>query len=364
MRLGTLLREAWATTWAAKVSSTLIAVVVAAMCVASIVTVGRSAAAAAEVAARMEQAGARRLTVIDTRAGEFVNERTRAVVQGLSTVETAVALGAPFDAVNGLVGPGGTRVPVWPVIGDPAKVGTLVRGRAPQPGEALVSVSALRSLSLEHPVGVLATPDGLQQFPIVGAYAALPPFEDAAAGAIVAAPEGTPGRELRVVITDVTAARASVSSILGVLSPPDPQGVQIESPTGIAQTAQDLNAQLSGFGRTLLLLILGAGGFFVAAVVLADVLVRRRDLGRRRTLGITRSDLVRLVAARALIAAVLGASAGCVAGGLANGFTGSPTPADFVVGIGVLACLVAAIAALPPAAYAARLDPVRVMRTP
>ena len=41
-----------------------------------------------------------------------------------------------------------------------------------------------------------------------------------------------------------------------------------------------------------LLLILGAGAFFVSIVVLADVLIRRRDLGRRRTLGIGRGDLI------------------------------------------------------------------------
>lgn len=364
MRLGSLLREAWATTWASKVSSLLILVVVAAMCLASIVTVGRSAAAAAEVAARMEKAGARRLSVIDTRDGGFVNARTLDVVAGLNTVESANALGLPFDAVNGVIGQGGVKVPVWPVLGDVAQVGDLVRGRTPQPGEAWVSVSVLRSLGLAEPVGYLTSSDGLRQYPIVGSFTARSPFEDTAAGAIVSAPSGTPGRELRVVISDVTFARASVSSILSILAPPDPQGVQIESPTAIAQTAQDLNAQMSGFGRTLLLLILGAGGFFVAAVVLADVLIRRRDLGRRRTLGITRTDLIGLVAARALLAAVLGALLGCVAGALVNQFTGSPTPVDFVTGVGILACLAAGFATLPPAVYAARLDPVRVMRTP
>ena len=364
MRLGTLLREAWATTWAAKVSSLLIAVVVAAMCLASIVTVGRSAAAAADVAARMEQDGARRLSVLDTRQGGFVNDRTLGLVAGLNTVESATALGTPFDAVNGVIGPGGTKVPVWPVLGEISHVGTLTRGRAPQPGEALVSASMLRALGLAEPVGYLTSSDGLRQYPIVGAYTARAPFDDTAAGAIVAAPAGTPGRELRVVISEVTAARASVSAIMSILAPADPQGVQIESPTGIAQTAADLNAQLTGFGRTLLLLILGAGGFFVAAVVLADVLIRRRDLGRRRTLGITRADLVALVALRALIAALVGATVGCAAGWLTNQLTGSPTPVDFVAGIGVLAALVAALAAFPPALYAAALDPVRVMRTP
>ena len=72
------------------------------------------------------------------------------------------------------------------------------------------------------------------------------------------------------------------------------------------------------FGRSLLLIILAVGGFFVASVVLADVLVHGRDLGRRRTLGAAR----------------------------------------------VLAILAAVAAAVLPAIFAAVRDPVRVLRTP
>lgn len=312
----------------------------------------------------MEQAGARRLSVIDLKHGGFVNDRTLGVVRGLSTVESASAVGVPFDGVNGVVGAGGVKVPVWPVLGDVAQVSTVVRGRVPQSGEALVSTGVLRSLNLTDPVGYLTSTDGLRQYPIVGSFTPLPPFEEFAAGAIVAAPDGSLGRELRVVIDDIAATRATVSTIMGVLAPADPEGVRIESPTGTARTAQDVNAKLAGFGRTLLLLILGAGGLFVAAVVLSDVLIRRRDLGRRRTLGITRADLVALAVTRTLFATAIGSIVGCSTGWAINWFTGSPTPVDFVVAVGVLGSGVAALAALVPAVHAARLDPVRVMHTP
>ena len=363
MRWSSLIREAWATTWAAKVSSILILVVVAAMCFAAIVTVGRSASAAADVAARMEQAGARRLSVIDTRQAGFVNTRTLDIIRGVTTVEKAAVLGTPFDAVNGVIGRGGVRVPAWPIVGGVDAAVTIVRGRPPQPGEALVSASQLHALGLAEPAGFLSTVDGMEQYPIVGAYQATPPFDELAAGAIIAAtaPEG---RELRVVIDDVTSAGPTVSAILSILSPPDIQGVQVDSPTALAETARDLNAQMSGFGRTLLLLILAAGGFFVAAVVLADVLIRRRDLGRRRTLGITRTDLIALVTLRTMTVAIAGALLGCAGAWATNLATGYLTPVDFTAAVGVLAMIAAAIAALPPAAYASRLDPVDVMRTP
>lgn len=294
MRWRAILREAWATTWSAKVSSALIAIVAAVTCFAVIATVGRSVAAASEIALRMEQAGARRLSVVDTQAEGFINDRTLSVVRALSTVESATALGSPFDAVNGHIGRGGTVIPVWPVLGDPSDVGDLVRGRWPQVGEALVSSSKLRSLGLAEPVGYLASVDGLTQYPIVGAFESKSPLEDLEAGALVVAEVGSAGRELRVVVDDVTSASHTVAAILTTLDPPDARGVQVESPTALAQTARDLNASMVGFGRMLLMLILTAGGVFVSAVVLADVLIRRRDLGRRRTLGITGSSQCRV----------------------------------------------------------------------
>ena len=364
MRWRALVREAWATTWASKVSSLLILVVVAAMCFAAIVTVGRSASAVAEVAQRMEQAGARRLSVVDTRDGGFINARTLGVIRGMTTVESATVLGTPFDVTNGIIGRGGHRTPAWPVLGEITEVAELVRGRMPQPGEALVSSTQLRPLGLGEPVGYLTSTDGTAQYPIVGAFRPSAAFEDLATGVIISATPDSTGRELRVVIDAVTSTKPTVNAILATLAPPDIQGVQVDSPTALAETAKDLNTQLTGFGRTLLLLILAVGGFFVAAVVLADVLVRRRDLGRRRTLGITRADLIALVVLRTIITGLLGAAMGCAAAWLTNRALGFTTPIDFTVAVGVLATLVAAAAALPPATYASRLDPVHVMRTP
>ena len=124
-----------------------------------------------------------------------------------------------------------------------------------------------------------------------------------------------------------------------------------------------ITGELAGLGRSLLLLILGAGAFFVAIVVLADVLIRRRDLGRRRTLGIGRADLVLLVAVRTAAPAVLGAVVGAGTGYAVVVGQGGALGLDFVAGVAVLAALTAVAASLLPAAFAAFRDPVRVMRT-
>nr|MCW1079641.1 hypothetical protein [Streptococcus anginosus] len=77
----------------------------------------------------------------------------------------------------------------------------------------------------------------------------------------------------------------------------DPAKLIIRSSVSQAKQGVAVTGQVAGMGRALLILILGVGALFIAAVVLADVLIRRRDLGRRRTLGITRGGLVALVIA-------------------------------------------------------------------
>ncbi|WP_232550101.1 hypothetical protein [Propioniciclava soli] len=54
----------------------------------------------------------------------------------------------------------------------------------------------------------------------------------------------------------------------------------------------------------------------------------------------------------------------CLGAGVADHLTGFTTPVDFTAGVGILAVLAAALAAMPPATYAARLDLVAAMRTP
>lgn len=364
MRLGELLREAIAATWAAKVPSALLLIVVSAMCVAPLITVGKLASQAAVVQDQMTREGARRLVVIDSKQAGFINSRTLSEIQRISTVQGANALSAPVDVVNGVIGVGSQPAPLWSVVGEISGVATLSQGRWPRQGEAVIARASLNALSLALPVGYLASGDGLHQWPIVGSFSPRPGFEDLATGAITPAPAEAFGRELRVTLDSISSARATTTAVLSILDPADPQGVYVESPTSIAQTAQELDHRLSGYGRSLQLAILSVGGFFVAAVVLADVLVRRKDLGRRRTLGASRADLTALVTLRVVLVGVVGAALGCASAWWLNARSGTRTPIDFTVAVGILTTLIAALATLPPAIFAARRDPVAVLRTP
>ncbi|HSN44583.1 MAG TPA: ABC transporter permease, partial [Propionibacteriaceae bacterium] len=97
---------------------------------------------------------------------------------------------------------------------------------------------------------------------------------------------------------------------------------------------------------------------------LADALIRRKDLGRRRTLGANRWDLTSLVALRATLVALIGALAGAILGLVWTSRTAIHVPPSFAAALVALAVIAAGIASIAPAIYAARRDPVTVMRTP
>jgi len=309
----------------------------------------------------MASAGGRTLIVRDTSGLGFINQRTLKAVTDLSSVQTAVAVGLTFDATNGRIGPGGTLVSTWPISGDLTTAVRLLAGRWPQPGEALITATAQTDLGLVAPSGYLV--HGHDQYPIVGEYAPLDGFEDMS-GAVINDSFASPAGQLRVVIASISQAGSTQSAVLGILAPADAGGVSITSPLGLSQLSQAVDGQLAGAGRSLMLMILGVGGLFVAVVVLADVLIRRRDLGRRRTLGITRADLTCLVTFRAAAAALVGAIIGSGVGMIACTRIGQVPGVDFGAAVAIMATLTAAIAAVIPAAWAAQLDPVQVMRTP
>ncbi len=356
-----MLRETLATIWGAKMASALICIVAGAMCLVPLLTVGRTAAAAAGIASRMEEAGSRRIGVIDANQLGFINERTVSEIDGLSTSEQVVALGQPFDVVNGVVR--GVLTPAWPVVSGMRDIATLHQGRWPREGEAIVARSALARLNLQVPVGYVTTGDGTRRLAVVGSYEPTSGFEDLV-GALTPAAADEAGRELRVLVDSTATAQPTVRAVMAILSPSDPQGVHLTSPAGLADVARDMNRQMATYGRSLLLATLVGGGLLIGMVVLADALIRRKDLGRRRTLGANRWDLTSMVALRAALVAFTGAVVGAILGMVLTARNGVAVPWDFAGALVVLAFLAAGLASIGPAVYAARRDPVTVMRTP
>lgn len=363
MNLGTLIREAITAARTAPVPSLLILLVVAAMCLASIVTVGRQAAVESAVSAELSGPAARTLTVSDTAGSGALSGPVVQGLQSLDTAQAVIARQAPVDAVNGALGPGAERVAVAGLLGDVDQVLEITSGRLPSAGEAVVPLQMLAALRLAEPSGLLQGDDGTQ-WPIVGSFSTDAPFEDLqdVAVTVPALTSETTVQQIRVVATHLSTTRAMQQAALAVIDL-NPQQTQISTATALSERNQSVTGELAGLGRSLLLLILAAGAFFVAVVVLADVLIRRRDLGRRRTLGISRPDLIVLVSLRTTIPALIGAVLGAIGGRLLLGPQSTLLPWDFTVAVAALAAITALLSSLPPAIVAATRDPVRIMRT-
>lgn len=364
MRLAVLAREALASALAARVATALVLLVTAAMCAVVLLTSGQAQANREEVQQRLASDASRVLTVTVRAGSPIVNPTTIESVRTLSSAQVTLAASLPTDAYNATLGPGAPLVPMWDVAGDLPQAVVLTDGRLPAPGEAIASEKARAAFGLAGPVGAAETAAG-RQAPIVGVFRPTEAFPTLGEGILVAAQPATGGteqsyRSLSVLAESTATTSATQQAVLGILAPPDPSAIEVDSPTSAARTAMDLDRQLAAYTRTLLATVLGVGAFFVGAVVLADVLIRSRDLGRRRTLGITRTDLVLLVTARTALAAATGALVACLATGVAMAGT---VPARSVAATGVLAVVTAILAAIAPAVFAARRDPVRVMRT-
>ncbi|HJE51020.1 MAG TPA: FtsX-like permease family protein [Tessaracoccus flavescens] len=365
MKTWVTLREGLATTWANKVPTALVAFLVAVMVAGTLATVGRTAAAEGQLEQRIDAAGSRQLVVIDARNRSHLNSTIVTQTAGLSTVERAVGLLSAIDTVSGPVGQGGDRVATWGVIGDIQALATLTEGRWPAPGEALVSEAAMTTLGFTHPFGWVteaATPS-TREFSVVGSFTPREPFGDYGSGIIYNAGDAT-ASSLSVILNHASHAAHTQQAVLGLIAATDPSDLNVQSPIGLAELRDQVLGDFTAFGRTLLLGVLAAGSVLIAIVVLADVLVRRADLGRRRALGATRGTIIAIVTTRTIAPAIIGAALGIAAGLLIAERSGATPPAAFTAGVTILAILAAAASAIPPALFAATRDPVSVLRTP
>lgn len=357
-----LWREAWMSTLTRRVPPLMVAALCASMCATTLVTVGRTASAEAQVLARLDEAGSRELVVGDRQSAGLLTPGVVRSIDSLSTVERAVGVVSPLDVRSGVVGAGGAPVPAWGVVGDIADVVTIRSGRKPVVGEAVVAETSRERIGLDGAAGFLVVGDA--EYAVVGTYDAREPFEVMDAGAVVVPPPTMPADNLHVIARSVADVGRMQTLALGLIAASRPEELSIQSATSLAELQGDVAGDLVAFGRHLLVLILGAGALINGVVVLADVLLRHAELGRRRALGASRATLLALVLLRTVIAAGVGVLAGAGIGIAATVRWGTQPPWSFTAGTAVLTMLVALLAAIGPALVAATRDPVRVLRTP
>lgn len=369
-----LLREAAASARSQPVTSLLSAVMVAGMCLAVLLTTGRTVAAERAALAQIDAAGTRSIIVRakpDAGVTAVLLDRLRAV----ESVEAAVGFGPIVDARNAAV-PGGPRVPVRNAYGSIGGVDLAAAESTSRElvGEvALASVAASRELGMRDGTGAVITEDG-RSIAVVGGLD-VPEFLKFLEPLVAiqsSGPDPPGGADhsgslaVLVVLARSPAEVAAVETTLrGLLGHVERDQITIESSAQLAAIRAAVRGQLGTYGRATILGILAVSAVLLAVNLLALVTMRRKDFGRRRALGAKRSLIIKLLAVQVAMLAGTGALAGVAASLAWLASTGNPLPAaSFVLAVAVAGTLTACLAALPPALYAARRDPLHELRVP
>lgn len=359
-----LLREAGASAFSAPVISALVVIMIGSMCAAIVLTNGRSVASERAVLATIDNAGTRSIT-ITARSGETFDSGLVERVLSLTEIEWVGASQFISDASNSQILDGhtvGVRrlwASSWKRIGLPS----------PQNGSASVYATdaTLASLGLADGVGTIRARDGIEWF--VAGTAQLPSFLAALGSSVLILEKERTTTERFDQITVLTRSTSHIEAIANVLGTlvnlDDPSKFTISASQQLAEVRSAIRGQLSEFGRNLALGITSITSVLTCSVMILSVMQRRRDFGRRRALGATRSLIAALIVAQTGGLSAIGAIAGIGVASTVLMTTDAPTPPlDYLAAVAVLAIQVSLVAAIVPAILASRRDPIRELRVP
>nr|BFE64555.1 hypothetical protein GCM10020063_090810 [Dactylosporangium thailandense] len=371
VKTSALIYEATASARSQPVASLLTLAMVAGMCVAVLLTTGRTAATQDAVMASIDSMDTRSIVV----RADATAMITPDLIDRLHTVLSVAAvagLGPPVDARNARV-PDGTKVPVRRLYGDLIATDDLWSRQGTPASVAIASTTATRELGLVDGQGGLITDDGDSLAVVAGLQ--VPSYLSFLEPLVIMPPPAaradTAGDEAAVLTVVVIVVRfprdvAAVSTVVdGMLAGIDPSKVNVQTSSQLAAIRSMVSGELDAYGHRTVLGILLTSVALTMINLLALVTMRRRDFGRRRALGATRPLIVGLLLTQVGILATLGVVVGtAISAALLLAGGNALPPATFIAAVGITALLAAVIAALPPALLAARRDPLYELRVP
>ncbi|WP_425955658.1 FtsX-like permease family protein [Xylanimonas sp. McL0601] len=353
-------------TLAQPVATAAALLVVALVCVVVMVTAGRTAATERQVLSTIDQTGTRLITVTDGSGNAGFAPDSVAVAAGVHGVSWALGLGPATDAVagSGQRAPATAGVPLRDYVGTLPDDVTLVSGRLPQrPGEAVAGVGAVQRLGLTDGAGPVTA--GRVQATVVGVVHARGALARLDETVLVTPDRDVPLRYLYVTARSAVEVPAVAQAVKAALHVDHPERLTVETSDAAMRLREVVSGRLGAASRQLTAAVLAVGVVVVGVTMLGMVSARRRDFGRRRALGASRSVIVVLVLIHAGLAACAGAVLGTVVGSTVVAVTSRAVPSlAYVIALAALTVLAAMAGSVPPALLAARRDPVRILRVP
>jgi putative ABC transport system permease protein len=277
-----------------------------------------------------------------------------------------------------------TSLNLLPVLGT-----GLARGDWPNQGTARLPVAVLGAVAAQQ-LGIDRVYPGQriwlggQWFDIAGVLNPSPLTPDIDVSALIGYPaaqtylgylsivggEQKTGPPSSIYVRAATGHEAAVQSLLANTADPNaPYEAAVSQPSDVltarAAAAGAFNSLFLGLG--VVALIVGAVG--VANIMIISVLERRSEIGLRRALGATKSQIRTQFLAESILLAVIGGIVGVLAGATATAVYASTKnwaviiPAKAWTGGIASAILIGAIAGLIPAIRASRMPPTVALRT-
>jgi putative ABC transport system permease protein len=329
-------------------------------------TTGRTAATEQSVMDSIDSLGARVVVLTDGDREAGINGASVDAIARLDGVEWVFGVG-PATVGSSPAAPGGNQVAARALVGNLPKQVTLSLGRpAAQPREAVAGSKALATLGLADGAGTVQLKDRkLGVVGVIGSDGVLDFLNDTVLY------RGDAGERSRVVqifvaVDDPAHAKTIGEAAKAVLDADKPESVTVEVSDSVIELGDVVSGKLGSSARQLMALVLLVGLTITTVVTMAMVASQRRNFGRMRALGASRSGLVAMVLIRTSVSAGLGALAGSVIGmAVVWVTTGGELPHwSFVVGVAVLALAMSLIGCAVPAVIAAKSDPVAILRVP
>ncbi|HET7174197.1 MAG TPA: FtsX-like permease family protein [Nocardioidaceae bacterium] len=345
----------------------------AGVCVAVLSTTGQTATTEHQVLAGLDAVGSRVIVVSDDTGEARIRPGSVTSIARLSGVRSVVGFGPAFDMTLPAFSRSAAPVPARYVYGAlPRQVDVTLGALAP--GRGLVGPRGQQRLGLIQPAAGLEDDQGAPWVLAGGLKASgylrflnhtiivRPPLEPR--GRLASTAGGDSVASIYVLadsVGDVDALAAGVPHVIQAAAPK----YNISKPAALLRARKVVASGLATSSRRLMLLVLAAGLILQSVTMLGAVSQRRRDFGRRRALGASRSAVVWLVLIQTAAVTVPGVLLGSAIGiGIVRYLTGAYPPPSFAAGVALLALLFAVAAAVPPAVTAAFRDPVRILRVP
>jgi putative ABC transport system permease protein len=334
-----------------------------AMTAVTLLTAGRAAAAEAEVLRSVDDAGPRLITLTVEEPSPGLSENALRRIASIKELEWVLGLGGARDVRSDSTGQN-ANVAVRNLVTDLPDEVTIELGRPPLSGEALIGSQPQQRLRMLQPSGSLL--DAGDKRAVVGRFSSSGVIADLDRLVLVQ-PEDVRNEHATLVYALARDANQVASAVLQIraLAGIGAEQLNVQTSPELVELSRVLAGEVGALSRQLALGSIVVGVVLVALTMTLALSNRRRDFGRQRALGASRSALLASVLIQAAIPVILGVTLGTTAGAVAVWFWGGVLPPhSFIAGTAALIAATGISAAVPPAAFAAIQDPLRILRVP